>query len=121
MTFELGRVCVKLAGRDAGKTCVVIDTLDNGFVLIDGETRRRKCNTLHLEPTQHTLNVSAKASHEDVMKALGLEPKKTVKKKAGARPRTLRKSKAPSATPAKTTAAKPAAKTTKPAVKAAAK
>jgi len=43
-----GRICVKTAGRDAGLKCVIVDVLDDKFVLIDGETRRRKCNILHL-------------------------------------------------------------------------
>jgi len=45
----IGRVCMKIAGRDAGKIGVIVDTLENGFVLIDGAVRRRKCNVMHLE------------------------------------------------------------------------
>jgi len=66
--IEIGRVCVKTAGRDAGKYCVIVEILDNNFVLIDGQTRRRKCNILHIEPTKHTLPVKKGASHEDVKK-----------------------------------------------------
>ena len=45
--FNIGRVCVKLAGRDAGQKCVIVEILDEKTVLIDGMTRRRKCNKLH--------------------------------------------------------------------------
>lgn len=38
--MEIGRVCIKIAGRDAGMKCVVVEQLDNNFVLIDGQTRR---------------------------------------------------------------------------------
>ena len=48
--IDIGRVCIKLAGRDAGKKCVIVGILDDKTVMIDGETRRRKCNILHLEP-----------------------------------------------------------------------
>jgi len=76
--FDVGRVCVKLAGRDAGQKCVIVEVLDDKTVMIDGMTRRRKCNKLHLEPLNQTLDLHQKASHEDVAKAfkeLGLEVK----------------------------------------------
>ena len=66
--IEIGRVCIKTAGRDAAKKCVVIDILDDKFVLIDGETRRRKCNILHLEPLKAVIKVKKNASHDEVKK-----------------------------------------------------
>ena len=27
--FDIGRVCMKIAGRDAGKKCVIIDVVDD--------------------------------------------------------------------------------------------
>lgn len=69
MVFDIGTICVKLAGRDAGKRCVVVSKEDEKTVLIDGETRRRKCNVLHLEPTADSLGISEGASHEDVVAA----------------------------------------------------
>ncbi|RLG55185.1 MAG: 50S ribosomal protein L14e, partial [Candidatus Hydrothermarchaeota archaeon] len=50
--IEIGRVCVKTAGREAGKRCVIVDIIDKNFVLVDGpEVQRRRCNIKHLEPT----------------------------------------------------------------------
>lgn len=66
MAINIGRLCVKIAGRDAGKKCVVVDLLDKNFVLVDGQTRRKKCNILHLEPLAQTLDIKKGASHEDV-------------------------------------------------------
>lgn len=66
--IEIGRVCMKIAGRDAGLKCVVVDILDD-FVLIDGQTRRRKCNPMHLEPLDQKLEVEKGASHEQVVSA----------------------------------------------------
>ena len=66
--IEVGRICVKLAGRDAGKKCVIIDVLDKNFVMIDGGVRRRKCNIDHLEPTKDTIKISKNAAHDAVKK-----------------------------------------------------
>lgn len=68
--FTVGRVCLKKAGRDAGKFCIVIEELENGYVIIDGQTRRKKCNVQHLEPTKKTAKISEKAESEEVKKAL---------------------------------------------------
>ncbi len=57
---------MKLAGRDAGKVCVVVDQLDKHFVLIDGNVRRRKCNMLHLEPLPDTIKIKKNAAHSEV-------------------------------------------------------
>lgn len=67
--IEVGRVCVKIAGRDAGLKCVVVEETGKNFVLIDGQTRRRKCNVSHLEPLQQKLDISKGASHDAVVKA----------------------------------------------------
>ena len=32
MTFEVGRLCVKIAGRDAGLKCVVVEKLDEDMI-----------------------------------------------------------------------------------------
>jgi len=66
--IEIGRLCVKIAGRDAGLKCVIVDILDDKFVLIDGQTRRRKCNILHLEPLKDVIKIKKNASHEDIKK-----------------------------------------------------
>ena len=61
--IEIGRICVKIAGRDANKKCVVVDILNKDYVLIDGETRRRKCNVIHLEPLNGKIELEKNASH----------------------------------------------------------
>ncbi len=62
-------VCVKLAGRDAGRKCVILKEITPGRVLIDGETRRRECNVNHLYPLQQILSVAENASHDEVVSA----------------------------------------------------
>ncbi len=95
--FDVGRICVKLAGRDAGKRCVVIETLENNYVLVDGETRRRKVNMRHLEPLGQTLEISGNASHEEIAALLngqGWSVRTAKPKQAKPRPRRVRKPKA---------------------------
>jgi len=103
--FEVGRLCVKLAGRDSGKKCVVVDVVDNVYVLVDGETRRKKVNTRHLEPLDEVIEIKAGASHEEVKKALskkGLEVRESKPKQAVARVVAQRKgAKKEAAAPAK--------------------
>ena len=65
--YQVGRLCMKIAGRDAGKTCVVVEN-DGEFVVVDGSTRRRKVNVRHLEPLADVLSISSGASHDVVGK-----------------------------------------------------
>ena len=68
--FEIGRLCIKIAGRDANRKCLVIDIIDDNYVLIDGQTRRRKCNIIHLEPLDKIVKIKKNASHDEVVKEL---------------------------------------------------
>lgn len=88
--FEIGTVCVKIAGRDAGKICVVVDNIDDKTVLIEGATRRRKCNINHLEITDKIAKVKKGASNSEVVKALkevDIEIAETKKKSKESKPR----------------------------------
>jgi len=69
--FEVGRVCVKTAGRDTGKRCVVVDLMDKNFALVTGPksvsgVRRRRVNVNHLKPLDEKLTVEKGASDEQV-------------------------------------------------------
>lgn len=91
--MEIGRLCVKIAGRDAGKKCVIVDAVDEKFVMIDGETRRRKCNVKHLEPLKEMLKISKGADHKTVaaeFKKMGTELKETKPRKAKPKQRQIR-------------------------------
>ncbi len=73
--IEVGRICVKIAGREAGKKCVIVDIIDENFVLITGPkqltgVKRRRANIKHLEPTEYTINIPKGASDDEVVKAL---------------------------------------------------
>jgi len=112
MVLEIGRVCVKVAGRDAGQIAVIVNVLDKKTVVIDGQVRRRKCNIAHLEPTSKAVKIDKDASHNSVVSALksaGIEVVDRKPRKAAAKPKKVRKGKK-AAKPAKA-APKPAAKT----------
>lgn len=94
--IEIGRLCVKIAGRDAGKKCVIVDVINDIYVLIDGETRRRKCNVLHLEPLEQKIDIKKGASHGEVssvLKESGIETRHTKPKQKTERPKKQRKQK----------------------------
>ncbi len=94
--IDVGTVCLKVAGREAGKYCVVVEkTDDKGFVTITGPkaltgVRRRKVNVAHIEPTSLKVKVAEKATDAEVEKAytadalkkLGIEKKVKAPKKA---------------------------------------
>ncbi|HLD80077.1 MAG TPA: 50S ribosomal protein L14e [Candidatus Nanoarchaeia archaeon] len=97
MIFEVGRLCVKIAGRDAGRTCVVVEAMSNGYVVVDGDVRRKKVNVKHLEPLDKTVSVKSKASSADVKKAFekeGLSVWETTPKKFAERPKKMKAKKA---------------------------
>lgn len=71
--YDIGRVCVKLMGREAGCFAVVLNVIDRNFVLVDGpKVRRRRCNIRHLEPTMDRLDLEKDAD----LKALTAAAKK---------------------------------------------
>src|SRR3989338_2794104 len=79
--LDVGRLCVKTAGREAGKKCVIVEPVDKNFLVIDGNVRRKRCNIAHLEPLKETLEIGKGASREEIREAFkkaGIlaEPKK---------------------------------------------
>lgn len=73
--IEIGRICVKVAGREAGRKCVIVDIIDENFVLVTGPksltgVKRRRVNIKHIEPLDKTINISRGASDEEVLKAI---------------------------------------------------
>ena len=92
--MEVGRLCVKLAGRDAGMKCLIVDVLDNNLVLIDGQTRRRKCNVRHLEPLETVVKIDKGADSATVaseLKKLNVLVSERKTKERKERPKKVRK------------------------------
>ena len=73
--MEVGRICVKIVGREAGKKCVLVDIVDKNFVLITGpkalsDIKRRRANINHIEPTQEKIDINRGATDEEITEAL---------------------------------------------------
>ncbi|MBI2574660.1 50S ribosomal protein L14e [Candidatus Woesearchaeota archaeon] len=85
--IETGRLVAKTAGRDAGKKGLIVDIIDDNYVLVDGQLRRKKCNIKHLELLPSVASIEKGASHEAVsaeLKKFGIDVKETAGKKANA-------------------------------------
>ena len=73
--IEVGRICVKILGREAGKKCVVVDLVDKNFVLVTGpkavtSIKRRRANISHIEPTKEKIEINRGATDEEITEAL---------------------------------------------------
>ena len=73
--IEVGRVCVKMAGRESGKKCVIVDVMDKSFVLVTGPkkvtgVKRRRVNINHVATLEDTVQIKRGASDEEVTQML---------------------------------------------------
>jgi large subunit ribosomal protein L14e len=64
--FDVGRLCVKTAGRDAMQYCAIVEVVDDKMVLVDGNTRRKKVNRSHLEPLPLVLDIKKGAQRDTI-------------------------------------------------------
>ncbi len=76
--YEVGRLCIKTAGREAGRLCVVLNKPENDLVLVTGPkvlsgVRRRNCNLDHLEPLQAKIVLKPGAADSEVLDLLKKE------------------------------------------------
>lgn len=70
--IEVGRVCIKKYGRDAGSRAVITSVGKDGFVSVVTATRNkkeRKCNPSHLEFLKEIIDVK---NRDQLNKALGI-------------------------------------------------
>jgi large subunit ribosomal protein L14e len=73
--YDVGRICVKTSGREAGSKCVIVDIIDDNYVLVTGPksltgVKRRRANIKHLEPLDKKIGISKGASDEEVLALL---------------------------------------------------
>jgi large subunit ribosomal protein L14e len=73
--IEVGRICVKQAGRENGKKCVIIDVMDKSFVLVTGPkkvtgVKRRRVNINHVMPLTEKVELKRGASDDEVAQVL---------------------------------------------------
>ena len=69
--YDIGRICVKTTGREAGKYCIIVEVVDKNYILIDGPMiRRRRVNYNHIEPTTDLLEIKKGADHDAIEAAI---------------------------------------------------
>ncbi|MHA1669505.1 MAG: 50S ribosomal protein L14e [Promethearchaeota archaeon] len=69
--YDIGRVCIKTMGREAGNYCIIVDVIDKNYVIIDGlKVRRRRANFNHIEPTADMVDIKKGATHQTVEAAI---------------------------------------------------
>ena len=70
--MDIGRVCLKVQGREKGERCVVIDVIDRNYVIVTGpNVKRRRVNMNHIQPLNETVSIQRNASDEEVIGVLG--------------------------------------------------
>jgi len=77
--LEVGRVCMKIAGREAGSYCAIVKPAgaakeEKSFVFISGPKlltgiKRRKCNIDHLRATEFKIEIAEDANDEQIIEA----------------------------------------------------
>ncbi|MCS7099695.1 MAG: 50S ribosomal protein L14e [Sulfolobales archaeon] len=73
--IEVGRICVKVAGREAGRKAVIVDVVDDNFIVVTGPkdltgVKRRRVNVKHVEIVDRKIEIPRGASDEEVIRAL---------------------------------------------------
>jgi large subunit ribosomal protein L14e len=74
--MDVGRICMKLKGREAGSRCVIVDVVDRNYVIVTGPLevtgiRRRRVNMSHLQPLDEVIEISRNASDDEIAGLLG--------------------------------------------------
>ena len=69
--MDVGRICVKLKGRESGSRCVIVDVVDRNYVIVTGPpevtgVRRRRVNMSHLQPLDEVIEIGRNASDEEI-------------------------------------------------------
>jgi large subunit ribosomal protein L14e len=124
VVFEVGRIALKVAGREAGRYCCVLKKIDDNFVLVTGPkpltgVKRRRANIDHLEATPYKLEIKEEATDRAVITAYekaGLITKLGLKKPPAVALKPPKKPKKPKKPPKIKKPPKPA-KVKKPKVK----
>ncbi|MBN2155620.1 MAG: 50S ribosomal protein L14e [Candidatus Lokiarchaeota archaeon] len=69
--YDIGQVCVKLLGREAGYLCTIVEVIDKNFALVEGlKVKRRRCNFKHLSPTKHMIEIKKGANKKAIEEAI---------------------------------------------------
>ena len=69
--MDIGRICIKTRGRETGKKCVIVEIIDDKYVLITGPKeitgiKRRRANIKHIRPLEQKIEIKPGATDEEV-------------------------------------------------------
>ncbi len=73
--IDVGMICIKTVGKEAGKKCVVMDIIDKNFAIITGPkevtgVKRRRVGIKHLLLTGEAVDVKEGMSDEELVSVL---------------------------------------------------
>ncbi|MDH5400871.1 MAG: 50S ribosomal protein L14e [Candidatus Heimdallarchaeota archaeon] len=73
--ISVGRIVVKVMGRESGKKAIVTKIIDKNFVEISGPfdlsgIKRRRVNMSHIEPTNLSIDIKKVADDDAKIKSL---------------------------------------------------
>jgi large subunit ribosomal protein L14e len=73
--IQIGRVCIKIRGREKKRKCVIVDIIDKNFLLITGPPKisgikRRRVNVKHIQPLQHAIDIQRGMSDDEIEEAI---------------------------------------------------
>ncbi len=74
--MDVGRICLKMKGREAGKRCVIVDVIDRNYVMVTGPfeltgVKRRRINMNHLKPLDEAIEISRNATDAEIINVIG--------------------------------------------------
>ena len=72
--IENGRVCMKTAGSESGRFCVILEQIDENNVLVDGEVKKGNCNIKHLEFLPFVVDIKKGDSTQKILEKTKLCP-----------------------------------------------
>jgi large subunit ribosomal protein L14e len=83
--IEVGRICIKQAGRECCTRCVIVDVMDKSFVVVTGPkkltgVKRRRVNISHIMPIEEKIDITRGASDDEVFQAIEAQGKLDVMK-----------------------------------------
>ncbi len=67
---ENGRICIILAGRRAGKHCIMIGEKDGMSLILLANGKKRKCNPKHLWLTEKKIETKEEGKIQEKLKEL---------------------------------------------------
>lgn len=73
--IDVGMICIKTFGKEAGKKCVVMDMIDKNFSIVTGPKevtgiKRRRVSIKHLLLTGEAVDVKEGMSDEELVSVL---------------------------------------------------